>query len=352
MKIINIMSSKILGGVEQAFLDYNDALSSKGNQVFAIYNKYGKIKNKIKQKNNIKYIPSIFFKPSFLLFPYFLFKIMKIKPDIIIVQSRKVIPLFSGISHLLNIPIVLVCHSNKTKLINRADYLFSITEYQKEIMIKSGYDKNKIFVIPNLISEKLDFKNFDNFSKPPVFGIIGRFDPIKGFPLFIKACHELKNRGINFQAKIAGTPQLKYMDEYKKIKRLVKSCNLNNDIEFLGWIDKKEEFYNCIDIFVSPSISESFGIVLLEAMMHSKPIISSLAEGPKEIFENTNSALTFEPNNCQELAEKMIKLINDIDLAKKIAKNGYDLVNKKYSIDVVSDILENSIEKCLKYSGK
>ena len=129
------MSSKVLGGVEQVFLDYNEALNLKNHEVYAFYNKFGKIKIKLKTLKNVKYIPTLFIKPYFIFLPYLLLKIFLIKPDIIIVQSRKVISLFSFIGKILKIPVILVCHNPKTSLINKADYIFSITQNLNEIII-------------------------------------------------------------------------------------------------------------------------------------------------------------------------------------------------------------------------
>lgn len=348
MKIVNVIPNKLLGGAEQAFIDYNEALALKGHEVFAIYNKAGKIKTKIKKAKNIKYLPSIFFKPLMLLFPYYFLKIKIIGPKLIIIHNRKLLNLFSLIGKILKTPVVLVCHTDKTKLIEKADYLFSITNNQKEIFKKSGFDENKIFIIPNMITEKREYSEFKGFSNPPVFGIIGRFDPMKGFGTFIEACHLLKEKNINFLAKIAGSPQSQYMDEYKRIKHLVSYYKLEKHVEFMGWIDNKDEFYNNIDVFVLPSNYEPFGIVLLEAMMYSKPIISSLSEGPSEIFKNNNASLTFSINDAIGLSDKMSDILKDKKLAKELSKNGYELVNKKYTIDVVANTLNDAIKTILK----
>lgn len=347
MKVVNIMSSKVLGGVEQAFLDYNEALSLNGYNVFAFYNKFGKIKDKLIKNDKVKYSPLFFLSPYIFLFPYYFLKIKNIKPDIIIIHSKKILPIFAKIGKLLKIPVVIVCHNEKIKLINKADYIFSITQFQKDIFIKNGFKENKIFVIPNLINFKKEFEEFDNFLNPPVFGTMGRFEPAKGLSTLIEACGILKNKGIDFKLKIAGSPQKQYINEYYKIKNLVERYNLQNNVEFLGWVANKNLFYDSINIFVMSSIHESFGIVLLEAMMYSKPIISSLAEGPREIFSDNQGALTFETENEQQLANLMEELVNNQKLAKKIAKNGYELVNKKYTIDNVSEKLKNVIESIL-----
>ena len=140
---------------------------------------------------------------------------------------------------------------------------------------------------------------------------------------------------------------LKKIAEVSLLKKLeqknINKNDLSKQIEFLGWISEKDEFYNEVDIVVLPSLNESFGIVLLEAMMYSKPIISSLATGPKEILENKNAALTFNANNQEQLVEQMIKLISDKELAKILVKNGYELVNNEYTLEKVVNKLNIAI---------
>lgn len=347
MRVLNVMSSKILGGLEQVFLDYNKALSSKGYTVFAMYNKYGKIKNKLEELPSVKYISKLFFRPYILLFPFMFFTVLRLRPNLIIVHSRKVLPLFTKIGFILRIPVAIVTHNTKLKLLHKADYIFSITKYQKDIFVSNNFDPEKIFVVPNMVSFNKDYKELTEYSNLPVIGVMGRFDPMKGFIPFISSCNILKSRGVKFKIKISGSPQMQYIDEYKKLKRVVRYCNLQNDTEFTGWIDNKDDFFNNIDIFVLPSVYEPFGIILLEAMMYSKPIISSLAEGPREIFNNTEAALTYEPKDHIKLADLMEEMIKNIDLAKKTAKNGYDLVNSKYTLEEIANVLEKAVQNAI-----
>ena len=347
MKILNIIPNNGLGGAEQSFINYNKALSNKGHKVFAIYNRYGKIKNKIKEMENVKYIADFFFRPFFLLLPYYFGKVLALNPDIIICHNTKILGIFNIIGFILRIPIILVANNQKTKYIHRADYIFSITEFQKNIFKENGFKENNIFVIPNMVSFTKEYKE-PQYLNPPVLGVIGRFDPMKGFSLFITACNILKNKGIKFKAKIAGSPQMEYIAEYKKIKRLVRNYNLQNEIEFTGWINNREIFYEDIDIFILPSTYEPFGIVLLEAMMYGKPIIASKTEGPSEILKDEKDALMFENKNTEEMAKIIEKLINNLNLAKQISKSGYELVNSKYTLDIVASQIEQALNEIFK----
>lgn len=336
MKIVNVMSGKMLGGVEQAFINYNNALSLSGHQVFAIFNKNGKVKDKIEKIDNVEYLPSIFFKPYFLLFPYFYFKIKKIKPDVILIQSRKILSLFAKIGKLLNISVVAMTHGDKVKYFDKADYIISTTQHQKDNLVENGFNEKNIFVIPNLINEKVEYKEFVNFSNPPVFGVMSRFEPAKGLGVLVEACKILKEKDADFKVKIGGSPEQKYLNEYCNILKLIERYGLEKNIEFLGWVDDKKDFYGNIDVFLLSSIHEAFGIVLLEAMMYSKPIISSLAEGPAEIFKDGKNDFTFAVGDYEKLAELMIKILNSKDFAKQIVKDNYELVNEKYTINCIS----------------
>jgi len=353
MKIVNVMTSKVLGGIEQAFLDYNKALSLKNHKVINIINKNAKIKSKISNETIDKIIEIPFVHYNYFLIPYLYFKLKKENVDIFIVHNKKAIPIFKYLAKLLKVKIVGVSHNPKYKYIDKCDAIFTITDYQKEIFINKGFNKNRIFTIPNSIDVNSNInhnqiKAQETNSKLKV-GVLGRFDPMKGFPDFIKALSILKKDNIPFVAIIGGAPQTKNLDEYNKVKSLVKELNLEEDVQFLGWIEDKTKFFNYIDIFVLPSFFEPFGIVLLEAMLHSKPIVSSLAEGPSEIFkDNKDCAYLFPIKDYEEMAAQIKKAIINYDITKKIGINGYNLCIKNYSTENISHKINDALLEVIK----
>lgn len=182
-----------------------------------------------------------------------------------------------------------------------------------------------------------------SLQKPPVIGTMGRFDPMKGFPHLIEALSILKKEGIAFRAVIGGDDDGSYAGEKARIKQKTKSFALEDDIFFPGWIKDKNKFFEMIDIFVLPSVLEPFGIVLLEAMMHSKPIVSSDAEGPAEIFAGTKAALLYPRESPARLAEQLKMVLADTSLAEDMARNGYQLVNARYIASQAGAKLRNAV---------
>lgn len=343
MRIVNVMISKVLGGVEQASVDYAKALASRGHDVLFVADKRGKSVPNIPSSDKIKPWLIRFNRWNvFLLFPLYA-TLKAFRPNIVIVHSKKAIRPFKIVARLLGVKIVAVAHNPKLKEINRADAVFSITQYQKDIFVQKGLPADKVFVVPNLIDDDRPFKPLPPFRKPPVVGVIGRFDPMKGFPDFVRALGILKRKGVAFKGVIGGAPVGKDQREYDLVCSLIRELGLSDDVSMAGWFADKDAFYDQIDVFVLSSNYEPFGIVLLEAMVRSKPVVSSLAEGPGEIFAGNAAAFTFPVRDYEALADRLETALTDFDLAARTAENGYRLVRDKYLAPRVAETLEKAV---------
>ena len=115
-----------------------------------------------------------------------------------------------------------------------------------------------------------------------------------------------------------------------------------------GWSWRTEKkFFAEIDIFCLPSIHEPFGIVLLEAMEYSKPIVSTKCEGPSEILDHNVDALLATVNSAEDLADKLTEFVDNPEKAKNCAKSAYSKLCSKYDIKIVSKKLGDIINKVL-----
>jgi glycosyltransferase involved in cell wall biosynthesis len=236
--------------------------------------------------------------------------------------------------------LVAVNHSNNIKRSLLADIILSVN---REIFYKTIDAKRTVensFIMSNsidisdvnLVPEKIDLAS-KKFIK---IGIIGRMVKAKGFENAIKAMAILnKSSKIKFILKIAGDGE-----EKNNLNNLVKSLNLNDSVEFLGWVDNQRDFFNDIDIFVLSSLIETFGLVLLEAMKYGVPIISTNCDGPKEILQPNIDCIMLDllkkdedlPN---QIASAVLELINDNELANNIVKNAINRLQKRYSYEVL-----------------
>ena len=98
-------------------------------------------------------------------------------------------------------------------------------------------------------------------------------------------------------------------------------------------------YYQIADIFVLPSLSESFGSVLVQAGASETPCTVTATTGAKEIIKDGYNGLLVPINNANLLADKILYLLNNPEKAKQIGENGRKLVIEKYN---------NNTEKIIK----
>lgn len=210
----------------------------------------------------------------------------------------------------------------------------------RQDIINSGIEEHRVFTIPNLIHipDQIQYREPRN-NQIPTIGVCARFAAIKGVDVFINALAELKRRGIVFQAKIAGDGKEK--EQYIK---LIRHHGLDNEITLLGWIEDRESFYQSIDIFCLPSREESFGLVILESMMHSLPMVLTRLSGPLEIAGDSGCALFVPPEDPVSMADGLERLLRDKDLSRQLALKAFQRV-QHYSSTKVAPILHKVLEK-------
>lgn len=155
----------------------------------------------------------------------------------------------------------------------------------------------------------------------------------KGATVLLKALRLLKNESSNFKAIFAGEW---INEEYKNIfVQLMHEYGLDNYIEFKGFCSgtKKDGVFKQSDIFVFPTLRDTWAIVILEAMEYALPVISSEEGAIPEIIKNGQEGYIVKKNDYTALAEKMKLLINDKQLRLKIGENArYKLINN-YTFD-------------------
>ncbi|MBM5782607.1 MAG: glycosyltransferase [Pelagibacterales bacterium] len=361
MKIINIILTSQNGGAEQAFLDYTAALLKLGHEVIAIMKDdapYANLVEKLGVKvskigNNLGY-------HDFIAVAKIVKIIKETDADLVVSHmSRSTVLTKKAIKKIKNKKVfqIAVNHSDNVKRSLGADIICGVN---KNIFFKAvdlGQAEDRCFVIPNAIDLSDIIKpNLEvNLSQKDeiIIGAIGRLDRTKGFDYLIKSLQVLEkisfeeNLNKKFTLKIAGSGYFE-----PELRALVKELNLEDKVEFLGWISDKKEFFSKIDIFCLPSLNEPFGIVLLESMKFAKPIVSTDADGPKEILKNEVDALIVNLKPIEKLEEIMarsfLKVIKDPILLNNLVKNASLKLQEKYSYKALEERLGDIVGKVCK----
>ncbi|MEO8695229.1 MAG: glycosyltransferase [Acidimicrobiales bacterium] len=155
---------------------------------------------------------------------------------------------------------------------------------------------------------------------------VGRLEPRKGIDVLIAAANLLADRGATPHFVIAGndTRILAGGLTYEQAWRADRVGQSAPDLTFVGEVsdDELRRLYRQADLVVMPSRYESFGLVLLEAMMLSKPVVASAVGGINEIVRPGIDGLLVAPDDPHALAEAISTLDREVDRRRTMGTNG------------------------------
>ncbi len=235
------------------------------------------------------------------------------------------------------------------KILQNATQISAVSDFTKKFPEFYEYE-SKIRTIPNgincdeLISEKIEklnpFDIYTNGKNQIIFFSIGRLEWLKGFQLFFNCLGELKKNNIDFVYLIAGDD-----NGYKKeLESFSQELGLQNNIHFIGKADfhTKCQYYFYTDFVVVPSIIENFPAVPLEALSFKKIVLANNAGGIPEIIKNNENGFLFEMDNYNTTSKKLVEIIKNKALLKKIKDN----INiNQYDWKYIAKLYENELRK-------
>ncbi|MEX0603051.1 MAG: glycosyltransferase family 4 protein, partial [Bacteroidota bacterium] len=184
------------------------------------------------------------------------------------------------------------------------------------------------------------------FGLPPgkrILGVVGRLDPQKGQDILLRALPAIRNSFADIHVVFAGD-ETKGEEGFKgRLTTMAHDLGVSNDVTFLPHTDNVPGFLSAIDIFVLPSLNETYGYVVPEAMAMAKPIVATAAGGIPEIISDGQNGVLVRPSDAEDLAEKIITLLSTPSLtaslsaqARATAEQHHDFGN---SVEVLESIL-------------
>jgi len=216
-------------------------------------------------------------------------------------------------------------------LYRQADALIALTEAEKNTYIDLGVDETRIHVVgaPGYLSSQVDgntFRQMYNLGDNPIVLFVGQKYPYKGIDLMLEATTSVWKTHPSAVFVFVG-PRTKYSKEL--FSRYEDSRIL--EVGPVSLQEKSDAFAAC-DLFCMPSGQESFGQVFVEAWSLMKPVIA--ADIPAEralITDSVNGFLV--TRSAEDVAEKIIRMLNSEELRCRMGKQGYREVQDKYTME-------------------
>lgn len=331
MTILNLMLGAGRGGLEQASLDYAEALQAARIDAVSIVAPDAWVQAPLASAG----LPHETFEYSGR-FDFFAGKRLRKRAEAlgaraILCHGNRALSLaLRGLSG--HIPVIAVAHNYSTRRFAKAERAIALTEHLAA-HVRAGGNAN-VDIIPNMVRLPTNVLR-EPMREPPVIGSMGRLHAVKGMRTFVDACAVLNGRGVQFRAVIGGDG-----DERESLQKLIAGYGLEQQVTLSGWVKDKYAFFAGLDVFVLPSHQEAFGIALLEAMSHRVPVVASAANGPRQIVENNFNGLLVPVRDAEAMADAIAKQLANTARAAAMAATAEAQVAERYSLAAMAGRLQ------------
>ncbi|MDQ3802190.1 MAG: glycosyltransferase family 4 protein [Acidobacteriota bacterium] len=352
MRILQISSARNFGGGEKHLVDLCRGLTARGHEVFVALRPTNKWQEKLDfiAPENFLHVS---IRNSFGIFSAQRIAEFAREKNIEIIHA-----------HVARdyIPASLACRvAGAPKLVLTRHVLFPMKPFHKfalknvsKAIAVSGavagqleqiFPKEKIAVVPNGIetekwsksdAEKLrrEFRSGHDISLDTLLiGTVGELKLLKGQRDFVLAAKIVAEKFAGAHFVIVGEDNAANQAFRNELKRLVRIFNLENRFLWLNWVEETAPLLSALDVFVSASHSESFGLAILEAMASGTAIAATETEGAKEMLRDGETGLLVPIQEPVALAEAIGRLLSDEDLRSKLGKQAQQFAGKNFSLE-------------------
>lgn len=241
---------------------------------------------------------------------------------------------------------------------NAAAIHFTVAAEEREYR-KAGFPLKKAVVIPNSIPKVMPPAHFDKDAfhrewKIPaenkIVLFLGRISPIKGLDTLIPAFAKVIEKVPIATLMIVGGDERGYKSE---IEKLIEKYNISEHVIFTGMLigEKKEAAYQSADVFVMPSVSESFGMSAAEAMQNKLATILTEGVGIADEARRAGAAIVIKKDEI-ELVNAIMKLLENDGERADLGKKGAEFVDREYAEDTIVKKFEGAYRQAIEDKNK
>lgn len=171
-------------------------------------------------------------------------------------------------------------------------------------------------------------------------GSIGELRTLKRHDDFIRAAALIAPQFPQTHFVLAGIDTSPNGDVRKQLDQLVSELNLADRFHFLGWLDEAEKLLRAMDVFVSASETESFGLAIAEAMAAGCAVVATETEGAREVVDDRTTGLSVPIGDVEQIAEAIARLLTDEHRRMALGQRAKAAVAEKFSLQRMVDEIE------------
>ncbi len=250
--------------------------------------------------------------------------------------------------------VVSTVHSSRIRSTDDMDLLVRLTDDIDHLIAVSNsidrkiVDDGRTAAARSLIYNGVDLERYDHqepcctlrdeFAMAPgamIVGVVGRLEPEKGHPTLIEAWPMVLARVPNAHLVIVGEGSRR-----ETLEEQAAATGVGDRITFTGRRDDVPAVTAALEVAVLPSYREAQGLTILEAMALSRPVVASNVGGIPEMVEHERTGLLVPPHDAPALADAIVRLLQNHQLADTLGRAGHDLVHDCFCVQLMVRAVE------------
>ncbi len=223
------------------------------------------------------------------------------------------------------------------------DHLIGNTEALCSYMRAGGIPADRVHYLPNFVSaEAIQPVPREQHNTPGDASLVlalGRLHPFKAFDVLLHAMVELP--GVYLWILGEGP-------EREKLVNLRRHLGLENRVRLIGWQEAPAAYYAAADVVVCSSRQEALGNTIIEAWAQLRPVVATLAAGPRALIKDRRTGLLVPIDDAVALSQAIAQVISSAQLAAGLAKAGHAAYRKSFTETVVVEAYKELFREFLR----
>lgn len=353
MRILQISSAGNFGGGERHLVDLCRSLTARGHDVFVALRAANRWRDKLDflTDENILYLPlrnslDVWSARGAAKF------IERKKVEIVHAHLARDYPIAALAARQSKAELVLTRHllfplgfPHKMVLPKNAVFVAVAKGVRRQLLKQNVLPPERVRLIYNGVDIKRFKANrdaaenekarrrFDLKTDCRLVGIVGEITAHKGQTDFVRAAREVLKKLPETEFLIVGqdgSPQKKHQ---KRLADLIAELKLENKIHLVGWLEDVAPALAALDVFVSASLVEPFGLAIVEAMVSGCAVVATETDGASEIIDDGATGKLVPIENHAALAEAIIEVLSDETLRANLSANAIEAASEKFGIE-------------------
>ncbi len=362
MKILQLSSARTYGGGERHFADLTNALSARGHEVYAALSPDSRLTERLARLPS-SHINTIRLRNALDLVSATRLSRLIREHGIEIVHAHlaRDYPLAAYAARLAgSARLILTRHVpfpmnrwHKVMLSNAARIIAVSEGVARGLTERRIFTEEKIRVIPNGISvaalnaalesyDRTRFRQRLSLDAPLLVGTVGELSPVKGQEEFVRAAASVIRREnfTNARFLVVGEDRSPGGETRRRLEQLIAEHELQDYVRLLGHVSELTPLLASLDLYVSASRAEAFGLATLEALMCGVATVATATDGARELIEDGVTGRLVPVGDVVSLAHAMLQLLRDADERARMAERARFESRARFDLERMVDATE------------